>query len=210
MPDIQRELFTWSMQQHPTVGMAVFALGLLYCFMGFRFYVPLLALTCSALGFGAGAGFAMASDFGDGSPMVGGIIGLLVGGVLPFASRRGAMMLVGAAVWAGLGSYLLTQFGMRGPVLLTTCGVLALLGAGFAVTCRQAPIPVLTALQGVALMVVGWVGLATGLAPSLGRTFVDWAAGWSLLVPLMLLMLFVTGYSYQAMNQRGDIRTGAA
>ena len=64
---------------------------------------------------------------------------------------------------------------------------------------------VMTTLQGTVLMIVGFVGAASELAPSVGLTFRDWADGQSLLVPILLLMLFVTAYSYQSSAQRGDI-----
>ncbi len=64
---------------------------------------------------------------------------------------------------------------------------------------------VLTTLQGTVLMIIGFVGAAGELVPSVGSTFREWADAQSLMVPFLVLMLFVTGYSYQSSAQRGCI-----
>ncbi|MBK8913045.1 MAG: hypothetical protein IPM64_00345 [Phycisphaerales bacterium] len=207
MPDMQRELFTWVTHQHGTVGLALFALGMLYAFMGFRFYAAMTALSCAFIGWMVGAFTAPIAEM---DPLIGGIAGGVAGAGLAVASRRGAAMVAAAATWGALVCYLLHQVGVMPPTLTAATAVGAILGCGFVCFCRHAPIAVNTALQGVMLIVVGWVGLSTAFVPSIGRTFVVWASGWEMLVPGLLLMLFVTGYSYQAMNLRGDIRTGAA
>ena len=69
-------------------------------------------------------------------------------------------------------------------------------------------IMVTTALQGSSLMVMGFVGVATAVLPSLGYTFRGFAQDYSLVVPVLLTMLVVTSYSHQGSAQQGDILTG--
>lgn len=207
MPNVQRELFAWVTQQHGTVGLALFAVGLLYAFMGFRFYTLMNGLSCGFVGWMVGT---ITAPIAEVDASLGGIAGGIAGAGLAVASRRGAAIVASAATWGALGYYVLYQVGIGPPTLTVATGVAAVLGCGFVCACRHAPIAVITALQGVMLIVVGWVGLSTAFVPSIGRTFIAWAGGWDMLVPGLLLMLFVTGYSYQAMNLRGDIRTGTS
>jgi len=72
---------------------------------------------------------------------------------------------------------------------------------------RCAPI-ILTSIQGGMLMIIGFVGTTSQLAPSLASTFVEWTGELSFMGPLLLTMAVVTGYSVQANMQQGDISTG--
>jgi hypothetical protein len=74
---------------------------------------------------------------------------------------------------------------------------------------RSLPI-IVSVLQGAALMVIGFVGVADNLAPSLANTFTDWARTIPLMIPVLMTMLFVLGYSVQANQQQGDMQTGAS
>lgn len=206
MPDIQRELFRWAVAQPGAVGMALFGLGLLYAFLGFRFHTALLGLTCGFVGSVVGLAVGQIADLDS---TIGLLAGTGIGVSLLFINRLIATVVATAAVWGTLGYYILYQFGMEPPTLTIAALALMVLGGGFACVCKRSAQAVLTSMQGVALMVVGWVGLASAIMPSVGQTFVDWASSWSLLVPFVMVMLFVTGYSYQSMNLRGDIQTGA-
>ena len=108
-----------------------------------------------------------------------------------------------------LGYYLATQVGFHSAAWWTCTLTGGGLGLALAWSNKRAMPLVVTSVQGVALMIVGFVGLSNALLPSLGITFLEWAADWSLLVPAMLGMLWVTAYSCQTNTQQGDIRSGA-
>ena len=65
-----------------------------------------------------------------------------------------------------------------------------------------------TTLQGAGLTIVGFVGLSSTVLPTLGQTFRQMAGNNGLLVPVLIVMLTVTGYSYQASSRQGDIVSG--
>ena len=67
---------------------------------------------------------------------------------------------------------------------------------------------VVTILQGAGLLVVGFVGVTCELVPSLGLTFVEWADRLPLMVPVLMVMLCVLGYSVQYNAFNGDISSG--
>ena len=100
-------------------------------------------------------------------------------------------------------------------LLLGICaGIVCLAGAGFAGgfslmwVCRRT-LPILaTIVPGAGLLVVGFVGITSAAAPSLGLTFQDWAARIHLFVPGLMLMLCVLGYSVQANALQGDMESG--
>ena len=71
---------------------------------------------------------------------------------------------------------------------------------------RSLPILV-TTRQGAMILMLGFVGLADLFAPTFAETFVRWSGHW-MIVPTLLGMLVVLGYSVQANAQQGDIRAG--
>jgi hypothetical protein len=73
---------------------------------------------------------------------------------------------------------------------------------------RRAMTALLTSIQGGALMLLGFAGAARAVIPAVGATIVGWTEHRSLVPPILLLMLSATGYSCQANQRRGDIRTG--
>jgi hypothetical protein len=204
--DYQDLIFRWASFQTGGTGASIFTFGLLYAFFGFRFSRLLLAV--SAGGFGALAGWHLADPAGQ--PPAAAALMLAAGTVaLALRYRQAGVVVAAAATFAALGYYLAAQFGLP-TVAKSVCAAAGSgLGMAFAWLNRRAMPLAVTTVQGAVLMIVGFVGLSNALLPSLGITFVEWAATWSLLVPVLLGMLCVTAYSYQANAQQGDIRSGA-
>ncbi len=205
MRDYQGMIFNWASAQDELTSLVVFALGLCFALHGFRFQRALLALSCMVIGCGLGAVVANAWDLPASA------IGMMTGGVCGLAALRwGGFGLGMAAVgtFAALGHYLAYQLGMPTPLVLgaTTIGGLGGLASVWVYT-RPLPM-VLTAIQGSGLMVVGFVGLMSGVLPAVGSTFMSWSASFSLLVPIILTMLVTTGLAYQSSAQF-DLQTGA-
>ena len=101
------------------------------------------------------------------------------------------------------------QVGLPGELRWACMLLAAGLGITFAWLSRRSMPLVVTTLQGVGLMIVGFVGISNALAPSLGMTFLEWSASRSLLVPVLFVMLSLTAFSFQANADQGDIRSGA-
>jgi hypothetical protein len=204
--DYQNLVFRWAALQAAATGAAIFALGLLSAFLGFRFARFLLAVSTAGVAGVAGWNLAEALELPTALPAL-----VLAAGALAAALRyqRVGVVTSAGATFAALGYYLATQTGLH----LSARWACALVAGGFGVTLawlnkRSMPL-VVTTVQGAVLMVVGFVGLSNALLPSLGVTFRQWSAESALLVPVLLSMLCVTAYSYQANMQQGDIRTGA-
>ena len=201
----QVELFTWAAHQPVLSGAVLLGTGLVYGFFGFRLFRFLLAVSCAGLGWLVGY---IVADLGGLSPLILGSICAVVLGALSLKFEKPAVIVVSAASWGLLCYYLGNQLGVPRSMLWGVSGVAGGLGVFFAIISYRSMSVVLTTLQGVALMVVGWVALMSRLMPSVGATFRDWANSQALLVPVFLVMLFVAAFSYQAMHQQGDIKTG--
>lgn len=205
MPDYQNIAFTWISTQHWSTGLVLFVCGLIYAFQGFRLFRLLLA-TSSAL-FGALLG-AIAAPLVEQPPEFGAVaVGLGFLG-LGIYVQQASVLLLCAGVWGILGHYVALQLGLTDVAAFAVLVLLGGLGALFARLCDRTMRVMLTVQQGTVLMVVGFAGLAARLVPSVGETFIAWSNRSTLLVPILLGVLFVTGYSVQASGQRGDIRTG--
>lgn len=178
------------------------ATGLLYAFHGFRAFRFLLGLSAGILGWLIGYIIAALFDVPTGVMEVS--LGALFA-ALSATRERTAVLIICGGTWALMGHYLSIQFGLPGYVPLAVFLLAGMFGALFAHLSYRPMTVVLTTLQGTVLMIIGFVGTASELVPSVGSTFREWADAQSLLVPFLVLMLFVTGYSYQASAQRGSI-----
>lgn len=205
MSHIQADVLRWAAAQPAITGAAIFGAGLVYAFHGFRLFRSLLAVSCAALACGAGLALGVVAGAGQ---VVGGVVGAVIGGVFGLRCEKPAAVLASSAVWGLLGAYLGAQIGLPAGGVWAAAWACALLGGLFMLLCYRTMTIVLTTAQGVALLVVGWVALSSSLVPSVGGAFRAWSGSHALLVPVFLTMLFVTGYSYQAMHRQGDIRTG--
>jgi hypothetical protein len=205
LPDLQRQLFTWAAIQPAVTGLIVLMAGVVYGFFGFRLFRFLLAVTCAGLGWLVGLWLALATGFPAAAiaPAAG-----LGGGLLSLKWQRPAVVIALSMTWAILGYYLAIQTHVPKVMWLPTGGVTGLLGALFGCLCYKTTTVILTTLQGVTLMVLGFVAVATQIVPAVGSTFRQWANNQSLLVPVFMTMLFAAAFSYQSTHLQGDIRTG--
>lgn len=208
MPDMQRLAFDWVVHgaQPGLTGAALLAVGLLYGLCGYRLIRVLVVVCVAVLG------------------LLGGLVavafsGLPAGIVLPLAAVLGglaavkwpvpAIVLTGGATWGLLGGYLGAQFGLSDTTACVLMGVLGVGGAVLTLVSRAPMVVLFTTLQGAALMVLGFVGVANDLLPTLGSTFRALAGRNGTVVPVLLLMVTVTAYSYQASARKGDIMSGS-
>lgn len=207
MVDVQSVVFRWAQQQTEASALVVFILGMLFGLQGFRFARVLLALVCGAGGFLLGA---MAGVVLGVTPE---LVSLPLAGILGAAALwkyRFGVSLASTFTFAALGHYVSTRFDAMPSTVLITWLVGGFLGLSlYHLHVRQTPILVTTIL-GAALMIVGFIGLASGLAPSLAETFVATADSYRLMVPVLGIMLCVLGYSVQANAWQGDIKSGGA
>jgi hypothetical protein len=202
--DFQSLIFRSASHWSAATALAVFAIGLLYLLQGYRFGRYLLPVSC------AGGGLVLGGIVAD----LTGLslwIALLAAAILGFAAlaRYRVALAIASILTAGaLAQYMAVQLGIRHNVV----GVIAIVGGvlGFPMiwVCRRSLPILLTIVQGGGLLVVSFVGVSVALAPSLGLTFIDWSARIPLLVPGLMLMLCVLGYSVQANAVQGSIETG--
>jgi len=198
-------LFEQAAAMPALVGLVLLAVGLLYAFQGFRFFRFLLMVTCGALGWLAG--WALGSVY-QVAPDLLALAGCGTLALLSLAAFRPAVLLSCGSTLGALGCYLALSLGFVPLICWLVAGVCFAFGLLFAILCFRTMTVVLTTLQGAGLMVVGFTGIMSRLVPSVGLTFVSWVEDSSMLVPLLIAMVFVTGFSFQASRQQGDIRTG--
>jgi drug/metabolite transporter (DMT)-like permease len=204
--DFQSLIFRSASHWTAATALVVFAVGLLYALQGFRFARFLIAASCTGGGLVLGA--ILSSLMG--LPAVTAI--LVAGGLgtLALLRPRPGLAFASALTFAALAQYLAVRFGMKPNMVWIAAGVGAAFGFPLIWVCqRRLPILV-TTLQGAGLVIVGFVGLASAIAPSLGLTFVDYAHRIPLMVPGLILMLCVLGYSVQANAQQGMMEAGGA
>lgn len=205
MLDYQYLLFSWMASQHWLTGMVLLLLGLLYAFQGFRMAPFLVGASCALLGWVSGI---VAGAF---SALPGEQLALVAAGSLAATAvwaRRAALVILGGGTFLFLGHYLALQLELPAQAAAVLALVAGGLGGLMSHLCPRTMLLVLTSLYGTVFMIAGFVGLSTHILPSVGDTFCDWARDWSLLVPGLMAMLCITGYSIQFSGRRGDIRTG--
>lgn len=206
MTDCQKILFDWVAAQPGLTGAAVFGAGLLFGICGLRMIRFLVVLSLG--GYACLAGLALAALINQ--PLILVVPGLgALGGVLGLAWPRGALVVSSAVTFGGLGGYLAVQLGLHETAVWVAFGVCGALGAVLALVSRQTMIMLSTVLQGSALMILGFVGIASAAWPTVGSTFRSCANQNSLVVPILMAMLAATAYSFQSMQRQGDIRTGS-
>ena len=182
-------ILTWVSSQPALTGLAIMAAGLVSAFHGSRVMQLLLVLYCGGLGALTGH---MAAGWVGVPPVLAEAGGAAVGLGLAMVRPALAGVITSGALWAGLLAYLGGQFGMRGYPVMIAAGLGGCIGAGFALLCRQTMMVLLTVIAGCGLMIVGFVGVASGVLPSVASTFRGWAGSVSFMVPMLLGMLSVT------------------
>ena len=205
MPNLQRELLAWAAAQPVLTGLLLLTAGAVYGFFGFRMFKFLLVLTCAGLGWFAGGAAAIAADLPTQWLSPAGAVALVL---LSLKCEKPSAVLASGCVWGALGYYIAAQLHLSITGTWLTGGLACAFGVLFSLLSYRTMMVVLTVIQGAVLLVVGWVTVSTRVVPSVGVTFRHWANSQSLLIPIFLAMLVVTAYSYQAMHQQGDIRTG--
>lgn len=189
-----------------STSLALFATGLLFGLQGFRFARFLMAVTCAAAGFVFGGFGSQAIGY---PPVIGGFIAASLAGGLALARIRVGVTVSAIATFAIAGHYLVARFDPMGAAPWIAAALGGLIGLSLAWG-EQRSLPILiTTLQGAALMVLGFVGVAAALSPSLAGTFVGFSHDVPLFVPVLVGMLVAVGYSVQANLQQGDIRSGS-
>lgn len=207
MYDIQESLFRWAGAQNPSTALMIVGVGLLFALQGFRFARFLFAFTAGGAGFLIGG--IIAAVLGLPAPPTAIFCGAILGGLGMYRFAIGACI-SSMFIFSMLVANLVARFtGDPNPILFGL-GVGCLVGLSLRWICARAMPIIVTTVEGAALLIVGFVGLASGLAPSLGQTFVDWSQTIPLLTPAMMVMLFVLGYSVQSNAQQGDVRTGGS
>lgn len=198
-------MLRWAAAQPALTGVVILGLGAVYAFFGFRMFRPLLGLTCFGLGWLVGMTGATAAGLPAGWL---GLLGAITLGGVSVRWPKPALSLASAATWGILAYYLAGQCGLPSPGPLTSAGVAGALGVLFVCLNYRTMTVIVMTLQGVILLLVGFVAISTRVLPELGNTFRLWANSETFVVPVFLIMLFAAAYSYQAMHQQGDIRTG--
>ncbi len=204
---LQHELFEWMASQPGVTGLAVFALGLLCALTGFR--MRRFFVTVGAGGLGALLGVVAASILAV-PPMGLAALGSVVGGGLAVFRPNAMTVITGTAAWTGLGYYLANQLRFPESVALMTTLVAGVLALVLTLVSRPTMTLLCTSVVGSALMVLGFVGLASAAIPSLGGTFCTLADRQAIVVPVLLGMMVITTFSYQANARRGDLITGGS
>lgn len=204
MYDIQGLIFQDASDWSAATALVVLGIGLLYLLQGFRFARFLIPVSCAGGGLALGGILAGLVGLPASVPLsVAAVLGILA----LFWYRRGLTLASGFTLGA-LGLYLASQVGLPPNIMLVIGGGGFVAGLAAIWICgRTLPILV-TVVQGAGLLVVGFVGLTTALAPSLGVTFVEWATQIRVMVPALMVMLCVLGYSVQANAFQGDIESG--
>lgn len=207
MQDFQDLAFRWAQTQSPATALAMMGIGLLFSLQGFRFARVLFALTTGIAGYVLGEVLAVVLKVPP-FPIATALAGLM--GCVAMVSYRLGMVLSSTFVFSLLAQYLVARFSANPSNLLFALVFGAALGMSLRWVClRSLPI-ILTDLQGAVLLIVGFVGVSANLAPSLAVTFTGWARSIPLMIPVLIVMLFVLGYSVQANQKQGDTMTGGS
>lgn len=207
MEDIQSIAFRWIGQQSTVAALVVAGMGALLNLQGFRFGRFLMGLTSAGGGFAIGAVLAT----------IGGMPIEIVGGVLAVAffalgmwKYRIGIFLSSVFVGAGLANLLVSRFTGLPDTLAFATLIGAVAGGCLQWVCLKSLPIMITSVEGGFIMIVGFVGLAYWFAPSLAATYVGWSDSIPFMTPVMMVMLYVLGYSVQANAQQGDMRAGGS
>ncbi len=202
----QKLLLDWVAHQSALTGLVILLAGLAAGFCGFRMLRPLLVLFGGVVGWLVG--LAVGKQIGL-PPTIAALGCAALIGLLPLATPRVAAVTASTLTWGVLGGYLAGQIGLKGIVIWLAVGVCGGIGLLQSLLFRRTMNIVFAALLGATLMLMGLVGMGDAIVPSLGSTFRSLAGSWPLLMPVLLAMIAIMSYSYQAMERRGDIQTGS-
>ena len=206
MGHLQQPLLNWVAHQPGLTGLVIFAAGLISAFYGFRVSRFLIMVYGAALGYMGGLALAGVVDWPE---LAAASAAALVGGGAALAWPKPGVVILSGATWALLGMYVTTSIGLKGLPVWIALGLLGLAGFLLAILNRKTMTLLLTSFHGAAWIFVGFVGVSSALLPAVGETFREWASGRSFVVPILLVMLATTAFSFQSNQRRGDLRTGS-
>lgn len=206
MTNIQYTLLQWVAHQPGITGAVLFAAGLLYALCGFRLIRYVAVLPCCGLGCLVGATVASWLEIPPG--FLTGALGA-AGAALALHWVLAGVVVSCGATWVALAGYLALQFGFSATIVTTAAIIAGVVGTVLTLLSRNSMIVLVTTIQGAALIVLGFTGMATEVLPTVGGTFRRLAADYALTVPVLLMMLAFTAYSCQVSAQQGDIIVGA-
>lgn len=174
-------------------GLLSIAFGIAQCFFGYRLYRILVMITGFFLGFGAGAGLAMAADGREVGIVLAGLLGGILGASLLWALYVVGVFMLGALAGGLLGLGLTASMDYEG-VALVAIVVFGLAGGIAALYLQKFVIIISTAIVGAFNIIYG-VGLV--LTPrldlrDLSRAWRDIAGGFEI-APLLWIVLIIAG-----------------
>lgn len=199
-------LMHWAAGQSAMAGLIMLAGGIFLLLNGFRFAKFVLMLTGAAVGFGLGSVIGVA--IGQSAS----ISGFVAAALLGMCSVRSYRFGLGVAASATFALTLFLFCDLLGASR-NGCMIGTLAGAGFGLALLWVMVGSLTALvtsiNGSSLALLGFVALANNVLPSMGQTFVDTATSAPLILPVLVAMAVVTGFTYQSNMMQGSIVTGS-
>ncbi len=209
MLSYQRMLFDWIAGEPPLTAVVLLAAGLLSGLYGVRMIRLLVAVYAAALGYAAGVVLFpwVGSELARGplgAPIVGSVVATALGAAA-LAWPVPLIVLTSSVLWAGLGVYFSGQLGLPDVPSWIAAGLLGVSALVLTLVGRHTMIIFLTAFPGAGLFVVGLAGVGAAFIPSVGSTVCEWGSGRSVIIPILLIMLVVTAYSYQANDRAGEL-----
>ncbi|MBI3720935.1 MAG: hypothetical protein HY248_00150 [Fimbriimonas ginsengisoli] len=195
----------WAAGQSALAGLIMLGGGIFLLLNGFRFAKFVLMLTGAAVGFAVGSVLGVALGT---SAFLAGIVSAALLGLCAVRTFRFGLGITAAATFA-LTLFLFCDLLGAGR---SACMIGALAGAGFGIALLWVMVGSLTALvtaiNGSSLALLGFVATANTVLPSMGQTFVDTATSVPLILPVLVAMAVVTGFTYQSNMMQGSIVTG--
>ncbi len=195
----------WAGAQSGLTGLVVIGTGLIAGLQGFRFVRLLTIVSCTLVGFALGEVLGSAG-LGAWPGLVGGAAGAAVGVLWP----RAAVAATNGALGFVVLTYLTAQLGLSGTIGALLLGTGAAVCVALTLVSHRAMAVAGTSLFGSGLVVLGLIILAGETAPAVADTLRGWVRSGSVMVPIVVTMLAVTLYSYQANASTGSIVAGRA
>lgn len=186
----------------------VFILGLLYALQGFRFARVLLAISCAAAGWLLGGTLSsLVTPLGIPAIVPAGGAAVLLG-IQPLVHYRIGVIIASMCTFAFIAFDLTTRV-LDLPQMALSAAIGGALAGGALYWLHRRCLPLLlTAIHGALLVLMGFVGLSSNVLPGLADTFASCARDWPLLLPVLLSIVCITGYTVQLNAYQGDIVVG--
>lgn len=208
MLDPQGLILEYARNWSQGTAVVVFAVGLLYALQGFRFARILLAISCAAAGWILASVVASPAEQAGIPPRVVHAVCAVLLGVQPLVRYRIGVIVASTCTFAFVAFDLAVRL-IGEPQVALLAAVMGAAGGCSLYWLHRRCLPLLlTAMHGALLVLLGFVGLASGVLPELAETFVGFSRDWPWVLPLLLAILCITGYTVQANAYQGDIVVG--